>query len=159
MVVTPYKRSISLRQGILLLLLTGLSTELWAQADEKLTIKSKDPIIEAAERLKPRPKFIELEFETLNNFTVRGISEQFGNANARVNQNLIRNAKIKFPIILKKGVNLIGGLGYRHEQFKFSRISEPDYALFERFEDKPLKQISSSFYLKKNLRNDRFYFA
>lgn len=130
-----------------------------AQADERITIKSEEPLIEAAERFKPRPKFIEFEFETLNNFTVRATSAQFGDANARVSQNLVRNAKLKFPILLKKDVNLIGGLGYRHEQFQFNRLSDPEYVLFQRFEDKPLKQISSSFYLKKTLKNDRFYFA
>lgn len=145
---------------------TGVALVIWffaisafSQTDERLTIKSKKPIIVAAERFKPRPKFIEFEFETLNNFGVDATSDQFGDASGTVNQNLIRSADLKFPLIIKEDVNLIGGLGYRHEQFKFRGLSNPEYALFERFEDKPLKRISSSFYLKKNLQNKRFYFA
>ena len=148
-----------IRTTLAVVLCFAYSIHGWSQADEGLTVKSKKPIVEAAERFKPRSKFIELEFETINNFAIEAASDQFGDADARVNQNLIRNAKVKFPIILKKGVNLIGGLGYRHEQFKFSQQSEPNYPLFERFEDKPLKQISSSLYLKKTLKNNRFYFA
>ncbi|MEM6525192.1 MAG: DUF6268 family outer membrane beta-barrel protein [Bacteroidota bacterium] len=159
MLISYHKLLSSFKPGVLLIIVVTFSPKVLAQADEQLTIKSEEPIMEAVERLKPRPKFIELEFQTLNNFAIEALSEEFGNASAQVNQNLIRNAKLKFPVILKDDINLIGGFGYRHEQFRFSRLSEPDYALFERFENKPLKQISSSFYLKKKLKNDRFYFA
>ncbi len=114
---------------------------------------------QAAERFKPRPKFIELEWEALSNFNIDAMSGLVGDAGARVTQNLIRQVKFKFPVILKKEVNLIGGFGYRHEQFKFDRISQPGHPFFERFEDKSLKRIMSSFYFKKDLENERFLFV
>ncbi len=136
-----------------------LATKGLAQVDERITIKSEKPIMKAAERFKPRPKFIELEFETLNNFRIRAKSDQVGDADARASQNLIRQAKLKFPLILKKDANLIGGLSYRHEQFKFDRVSEPGYPLYVQFEDKPLKRIAANFYYKRNMRNQHFFFA
>lgn len=132
---------------------------LCAQKKEKLLIRRTTPIILAAERFKPRPKFIEFEFEVLNNFKVNSTSDLLGNGRSTVSQNLIRQVKVKFPIILKKELNLIGGLGFRHEQFKFKELSEPGYPLYLTFEDKPLKRIASSFYLKKNLSNNRFLFV
>jgi hypothetical protein len=95
----------------------------------------------------------------LNNFGVESKSKLVGDAEAEINQNLIRQAKIKFPVILKDKVTLIGGLGYRHEQFLFGEVSEPGYPLYVRFEDKPLKRVSSSFFLRKELEGDKFFLA
>ena len=133
--------------------------DLRAQADEKLSIKSTSPIKAAADRYKPRPKFIVFEVESIGKFNVNALSDLAGNASARVRENLVRQVKVKFPIILKEGLNVIGGVDYRHEQFKFDMASEPDYPLFQRFEDKALKRISTNFYLKKTLKNKRFVFA
>jgi hypothetical protein len=143
---------------ILLAIVFTIPINLCAQKKEKLLIKRTTPIIKAAERFKPRPKFVEFEFEVFNKFRVHSTSDLLGNGSSTISQNLIRQVKVKFPIILKKDINLIGGLGFRHEQFKFKDLSEPGYPLYTAFEDKPLKRIASSFYFKKNLSDKRFLF-
>lgn len=144
--------------GVPLFFSCVFSTRLSAQDEEKLTIERTSPLIQASERFKPRPKFIEFNYETFDGFAVKATSGAIGDARARIRQNLVRTAKFKFPIILKKHLNLIGGFGYQHEQFKFTNITEPGYPLFVAFEDKPLKKISSSFYLRRNLKNKKFLF-
>ncbi|MCX2742965.1 hypothetical protein OO013_03755 [Mangrovivirga sp. M17] len=125
--------------------------------DESLTVPSEDEIIITAERYKPRPTFLELSYESFQSFFVKakyqGLTES-----AQVEQNLVRKIKFRFPIILKERMNLIGGFGYRHEQFKFENQSDPDFPLFVRFEDKPLKQIAFKLYFKKDLEKDRFLY-
>ena len=144
---------------ILSLLITAASYGQQTETDERLTIESAQPIMKAAERYKPRPKFIELEWQSLSNFNMDALSDVVENSDARVTQNLIRQVKLKFPLILKEGMNLVGGFGYRHEQFEFDRVSRPDHPFYSRFDDKSLKRIMSSFYLKKDLENNRFLFA
>lgn len=148
-------------QRLILVVIGIYSGQIMAQnqEDDDISIRRTAPIIKASERFKPRPKFIEFEYETFNNFRVNANSDVIGDAAATISQNLIRQVKLKFPIILKKNVNLIGGLGYQHEQFKFSNFTEPGYPLFTTFEDKPFKKISASFYLKKNLKNKKFLYV
>ncbi len=136
-----------------------LANYTYCQQDEPITIPSKDPIIKASNRFKPRPKFFELGFESFDNFKVAATSDVVGDSKARVAQNLTRGIKLKFPLILKSETNLFGGVGYRHEQFKFDQKTDPDYPLFERFEDKSLKRLSFNLYLKKDLLKSKFVFA
>jgi hypothetical protein len=136
-----------------------ISTGTYGQQDEPITIPSDDPIVKASNRFVPRPKFFDLGFESFGNFKVNASSDLFGDSKARVAQNLIRQVKLKFPLVLRKKTNVFGGLGYRHEQFKFDQQSDPDYQLFERFEDKSLKRLSFSAYLKRTLEKSRFLFA
>ena len=161
MIERPTSLFIHYFKRIVLIIYCVISSQLLAQnqEDQEISIKRTAPIIRASERFKPRPKFIEFEYETFNNFSVRAKSTVIGDAGAVISQNLIRQVKLKFPLILKKDLNLIGGFGYQHEQFKFSQFTEPGYPLFTTFEDKPLKKISSSFYLKKNLKNKKFLFV
>lgn len=122
-------------------------------------VDADGPIIEAATRFTPRPKFLIFETELLRDFTVNPYSELIGDASANVSQNLIREGKLKFPVVLKEHTKVIGGLGYRHEQFKFSKQSDPEYPLFTRFDDKSLKRISFSLYMQRILENDKFVYV
>jgi hypothetical protein len=143
-----------------LTLILGCVITTIAQKKEKLSIKrTASSIIIASERFKPRPKALEFEFEVLNNFGVVSKSKALGDAESTVTQNLVRYFGFKIPIIIKKDVNLILGMGYTHEQFMFSKGIVSEYPLFSVFEDKPLKQLSSSLYFKKTLPNDRFLFG
>ncbi|QSE99262.1 hypothetical protein [Fulvivirga lutea] len=130
----------------------------YSQQDEALVIEEEGELVEAANRYKPRPKFLVFETEFINNFTVTSNSDEIGNAEANVSQNLIREGKIKFPIILKERTNIIGGFGYRHEQFKFNNLTDANYPLFERFDDKSLKRVTFSSYLKHDFNEKKFLF-
>lgn len=153
-----YSASISLSRIVILLVVSNIvSVNSYAQEDIRTNENKRNSILDAAGRYKPRPKFVELEFEIQNNFEVQSSSELVGNAGATINQNLVRQAKIKFPLILKKEVNLIAGFDYRHEQFLFGSTTDPEYPLYVRFEDKPLKKVSSSFYFKKTLKGNKFF--
>lgn len=152
----------SVRLYILFALVLSLScTITYAQEEEDIPIAPKQKesdIVTVANRFKPRPKFFELNVLSFDDFLVETESELEGDENATVSQNLIREAKLKFPIILKERVNLIGGFGYRHEQFKFSDQSDPTYPLFQRFDDRSLKRYSFSLYYKRELSTSRFLF-
>ena len=130
----------------------------YSQSDESIVLEEEGEIVDQANRFKQRPKFLVYETEFINNFNVNAESDVVGNASANVSQNLIREGKIKFPIILKDQTSIIGGLGYRHEQFKFNNKSQPDYPLFERFDDKSLKRVTFSSYLKHDINTKKFLF-
>lgn len=119
---------------------------------------AQDSVHQNINRFKPRPKFFEIGFESFDDFEVKAESDLIGDAEATVSENLIRQTKLKFPLILKDGLNLVGGFGYRHEQFKFQNLTDPNYPLFERFEDKSLKRLSFSLYLQKDLKGNKFLF-
>ncbi|QCK14253.1 hypothetical protein DCC35_05590 [Mangrovivirga cuniculi] len=125
--------------------------------NEPLRVPSEDDIVITAERYVPRPTFLELSYESFQSFFVTAKYRDV-NESAQVEQNLVRKIKFRFPIILKDRLNLIGGFGYRHEQFKFEKQSDPDFPLFVRFEDKPLKQIAFKLYFKKDLQKDHFLY-
>lgn len=130
-----------------------------AQEDERLTIPPDDKLAMTANRFTPRPKFFVMEVEAFDGFRVDAISNIMGEETAIVRENLIRNIKLKFPLILKDNYNLIGGIGYRHEQFKFEEQSDPEFPFFAQFEDKSLKQISANFYYKQDLSSDKFLYV
>ncbi len=135
--------------------------DLKAQEEEDVPIapdRELEGVLKAATRFKPRPKFFELNTVVFTDFLVEAESDIEGDEDAIVSQNLIREAKLKFPMVLKEKVNLIGGLGYRHEQFKFSDQSDPEYPLFQRFDDRSLKRYSFSLYYKRDLSETKFLF-
>uniref|UniRef100_UPI0040494859 hypothetical protein n=1 Tax=Fulvivirga sp. TaxID=1931237 RepID=UPI0040494859 len=134
------------------------STCVCAQEVAPDNVEAEGPIIEAATRFKPRPKFLVYETELLRDFTVIPTSVVVGDAQANVSQNLIREGKLKFPMVLKERTKIIGGLGYRHEQFKFSEQSDDVYPLFTRFDDKSLKRISFSAYMQQILKDKKFVY-
>ena len=110
-------------------------------------------------RHKPRPKFLVSEIEYFAHFKIKPESDIVGNQSATVRQNLIREIKLRFPIVLKENSNLIGAFGYRHEQFKFSNTTDPEYPFFYRFDDKSLKRITFRLFWKKDLARERFFFS
>jgi hypothetical protein len=61
-------------------------------------------------------------------------------------------------MVLKDRTKIIGSLGYRHEQFKFSEQSDVNYPLFARFDDKSLKRISFSTYMQRLLGDSKFLY-
>ncbi len=137
----------------------GLYHPSYGQLDAGITNPIEDSMAVDANRYKPRPKFLVYETEMLSDFDIIPTSDLVGDASAKVSQNLIREAKIKFPIILKERTNIIGGFGYRHEQFKFSQQSDETYPLFTRFDDKSLKRISFSAYMQHTIDADRFVYV
>lgn len=145
-----------------LFILTVLTcTKLIAQQgeDESLVaIDNDEPILEAANRFKPRPKFFEINVVSFRDFLVEAETKDEGGESAQVSENLIREIKLKFPIILKENTNLFAGLGYRHEQFKFSDQTDPNFPLFKRFDDRSLKRTSFSLYFKRNLSEYKFLY-
>lgn len=143
--------------AVLVILIT--KRESIAQDISPESIEDQSPIIDAATRFKPRPKFLILETELLRDFIVRPSSDVIGDASANVSQNLIREVKLKFPMVLKERTRVVGGLGYRHEQFKFNRQSDLDYPLFTRFDDKSLKRISFSSYMQHEINEDKFVYV
>jgi len=126
--------------------------------EENITIPPEEPLLKLSNRFKPRPKFLELSFVSFTNFNVDTESDFLSSEKAVVSQNLIREFKLKFPIVLKETSNLIGGFGYRHEQFKFDKQSDPEFPLFDRFDDRSLKRISFKLYYKNDLDDKRFLF-
>ncbi len=144
----------------LILLILSITCEGYGQENEEyVAVVADEPVVDIiANRFKPRPKFLEFNVETFANFVVRPSSDIVGDESATVSQNLIRELKLKFPIVLKKNTNVVGGLGYRHEQFKFSDQTDPDYPLFTRFDDKSLNRLSFQLYLKRDLKNEKFLF-
>jgi len=136
----------------------GVYTNTDAQENEEaITIPPEVPLLKLSNRFKPRPKFLELSFVSFTNFNVDTESDFLSKEKAIVSQNLIREFKLKFPIVLKETSNLIGGFGYRHEQFKFDKQSDPEFPLFDRFDDRSLKLYHLSFITKTILMKRDFY--
>lgn len=126
---------------------------------QDLDIESDDPIVQASRFINPRPKILELEYQFARNIEAGSTSDLFGDADATIRENLIRGIKLKFPIALKEGLQVFGGFKYVHEQFTFRDVQNLDYDLYERLEDRPLKRVGFTVFLKKDLDDDRFLFA
>ncbi len=132
----------------------------WAQQEERLRLDIADarPMAKIADRFRPRPKFLEINHELFNRFATFSSSEVLGNSSALVNKNLIRKAKIRFPILMLSNLNIFGGLGYASENFSFKEIRDNNYPLYQRLENNSLKRIAANVIVKKDLDRNRFRF-
>ncbi|MDX1627264.1 MAG: DUF6268 family outer membrane beta-barrel protein, partial [Fulvivirga sp.] len=147
------------KYSIAFLLCCLAGSVVFGQEDESVKIPSDDPLVKLANRYKPRPKFAEFNVELFQPFGVEADAVTSGQERATVRENLIREVKLKFPVLLKDSFNIIGGLGYRHEQFKFEDQTDPDFPFFSQFEDKSLKRISFQLYFKRDLKKERFLYV
>jgi len=160
MVIKPILRNLVF--SIFIMILSTLPS--WSQQDERdledLNIKKEDrPIKKITHRDDPRPKIAELQYEVLGTFSATSESDQFGASRADIDKDRRIKIKLKFPLVLKSKLNIIGGIGYRNERFSFDNIEETNYPIYQRLENRSLKQVAVQIYLKKDLENQKFLFG
>lgn len=100
-------------------------------------------------------KWIELKHERVFDYSMRASAEGT-NESAFVDFNRRWVAKLKFPIVLRDGLTLAGGLSYAVETYKFQSPEELDFPFFQNLERKPLNAIGVALYGVKPFRGDNY---
>ena len=102
-----------------------------------------------------RPKIARYALTTVRDFKVLATSDLSGDAEGDIQQNLRRDAFIRFPLIMKDDLLVGLGLVYRHEKFSFDNIQQIDYPFFDRLEDKGLRRTGLDVFYQKKYSKQR----
>ena len=86
----------------------------------------------------PRPKFFQFQFRTVTDFTLSGVSSEFGNSSALVQVNQRFRLKLEIPVLVKPKDQLALGLRLYREEFYFENVDQLDYPLYQNLQDKSL---------------------
>jgi len=141
------------------ILLIFINHSIKGQDEGKLSIKKETPLLKAAARFEPRPKFFEIEFIKFQQFNSESFSEQFGDSQAKIKRNSLFKIKLKVPIILKPDVQFLGGLKYGVENYSFTNITNTNYELYNRLEGMSLKSLGVDLFIKKMIDDRKFIFG
>lgn len=101
-------------------------------------------------------KFFYLKTEGPFQYNINSKShlEEIGDGSADISGNRTFVARLKFPILNKKGVVLTGGIKYTDEEFYFKNAQPEDYPLYVSLNDRNLKNLGfdmkGMFHLKGN---------
>jgi hypothetical protein len=107
------------------------------------------------EFFKVKPKVLSISLKSVQNFNINTVSSETNNEKATLNENLRRDAYLRFPIYIKNGT--IRGLNfrYRHEKFRFADASKEDYKLFQELENNGLRSTGFDALLMKSDKKKR----
>ena len=141
------------------ILLIFINHSIKGQDEGKLSIKKETPLLKAAARFEPRPKFFEIEFIQFQQFNSESFSEQYGDSQAKIKRNSLFKIKLKVPIILKPNIQFLGGLKYGVENYSFKDIRNTNYELYNRLEVMSLKSIGADLFIKKMINDRKFIFG
>jgi len=151
---------------ILFLILIGWLRSLCASGqdhDERsidLTIKEKErAIVRIARREDPRPIIIEYNQEWLPNINARSSSSLFGNAETDLENIRRRKIQIKFPIVIRDKVQIIGDFIYKREKFEFENITTGNYQFYDSLRGRSLTIVGGTGIVRIKLTKDRFMFG
>lgn len=102
-----------------------------------------------------KPKLASFSLTTVRDFGVSGSSEEFGNSDAEIKENLRRDLFLRFPVYMKHRWLIGLGLVYRHEKFRFDDSDQLNYPLYNRLEDKGLRRTGLDVLFKKSYTRKR----
>ncbi len=100
---------------------------------------------------------LEVSYHSNSGFDVNSKSNLYGSGNGKIDYNRIFKTKIRFPILIKEKLIVVGGFEYSDEEFHFKDNSENTYPLYQSLNDKNLKSIGGNIYLMTQLKKNRFF--
>ncbi len=131
-----------------------------AQAQEDPVITETDnTFVKKLRRNSPRPKFFEFKYEGVEDFGVTAQSDETGRSSSNVDLNKRVSFKLRAPILLKPKFSLLTGISFKKESFEFENTIPENSPFFNEFNRRSLSKVGLSFILKKNITDDKFYYA
>lgn len=99
---------------------------------------------------------LEVSYHSNSTFDVNSTSNLYGKGKGKVDYNRIFKTKLRFPLLLKEKLILVGGLEYSDEKSHFKGDPKNTYPLYQSLNDKNLKSIGGNIYLMTQLKKNRF---
>jgi hypothetical protein len=127
--------------------------------DDPVIAESENTFVKELRRNEPRPKFFEFKYAGVENFDVRTSSEEFPDSRSTVDLNKRISLKLRAPLLLKPKFNLLLGIHIKREFFEFQDTQPAGSPFFSDFSRQFLSNAGMSLILKKNITEDKFYYA
>lgn len=111
-----------------------------------LTTLSTQPVFP-----KPRPTFLSLDFRRIAAFPVHVVSEKYGNTTSGNKFNQRIQVKLNAPLVLKPNFQLLAGLRFQQEEFRFENIALHDVPAHYLLDDRHLYSFGYRLYFSSRL--------
>ncbi len=141
------------------LLVSLACTQQNAYAQEKqTTAKPKKVYCNCAIKGLPRPKGLTLKYENRPSYGIKTVDKtgNFTNTDNKINRNGRWDLKIKFPIVNKPYLSIVGGLRYNREEYHFRDFTNNTNPLYKSLEDRTLKSIGANILIIKPFLGNKY---
>lgn len=136
-------------------------------ANSLLVFGQEDPVIQETEntfvkqlrRKEPRPKFLILDYTFLRDVYVTGKSRDNEVATADLISNERFGMKLRFPIVMKSKLTLLGGINIKKEFFDFDIPVEDQSGYYSELDRRFLNILGFSVIMKKPRTDKKFTYA
>ncbi len=103
----------------------------------------------------PRPKGVELKYKKGRDYKIR--TNITGTSYATpLDGNVLLDAKIRFPVVLKDNFTMVVGVRYNTEEFNFEQEQSRSNEFYKSLDNKLLKSIGTSVYIIKPFIGNKF---
>lgn len=101
----------------------------------------------------PRPKFLEVHYEKIGAFPIQTRSSVFDPITSGVQTSNKISVKLNAPLLYKKDLQIIFGLRYNQERYRFLDTNPSDLPTHHKLNDRELRSLGYRIYINQNLND------